>query len=61
MGDWYMSWGVDIRKGLAGVWGTEGIGDMGMPNPDPGSAIRLGMDIKLEFTSKERAPWSQGV
>lgn len=56
-----MSWVGDSRYGLAGVGETEGIGDMGAPPiPNAGSAIKLGMDIKCELTSKERAPWSQG-
>lgn len=56
MGDWYISCGGDARNGLPGPGETEGIGDMGSPIPKPGSAIRLGMDIKCELTSNERAP-----
>lgn len=57
MGDWYISCGGETRYGLAGVGDeTEGIGDMGAPIPKPGSAIRLGIDIKCELTSNERAP-----
>lgn len=46
MGDWYISCGGDTRNGLAGLGGTEDIGDMGPAMPKAGSAIRLGMDIK---------------
>lgn len=56
IGDWYISWGDDIRNGLAGVGGTEDMGEMGVAMPKAGSAIRFGMDIKCELTSKERAP-----
>lgn len=45
-GDWYISCGEDTRNGLAGLGGTEDIGDMGPAIPKAGSAIRLGMDIK---------------
>lgn len=61
MGDWYISWVGDSRYGLTGVGETEGIGDMGAPPiANAGSAIKFGIDIKWELTSKERAPWSQG-
>lgn len=56
IGDWYISCGADIRNGLAGVGGTEDIGDMEVAIPNVGSVIKFGMDIKCELTSKERAP-----
>lgn len=33
IGDWYISWGGDIRKGLAGVGETDEMGDIGAPMP----------------------------
>lgn len=56
MGDWYISCGGDTPKGLVGAGETEGIGDIGSPIPKPGSAIKLGIDIRCELTSNERAP-----
>lgn len=55
IGDWYISWGEDIGYGLAGVGGTEDIGDVD-PIAKAGSAIKPGMDIERGSTSKERAP-----
>ena len=56
MGEGYISWGGDTLKGLAGAGETGGIGDMGAPMPNPGSAIRFGIDIRWELTSKFKAP-----
>ena len=59
MGEGYISWGGDTLKGLAGAGDTGGIGDMGdmgAPMPNPGSAIRFGIDITWELTSKFKAP-----
>lgn len=60
IGDWYISRGDDIGNGVVGVGETEDIGDMGAAMPKAESAIRLGIDIKCELTSKGRAPCSQG-
>jgi hypothetical protein len=61
IGDWYMSCCGDMRKGLAGVGDTDGMGDMGAPIPKAESCIRLGMAIKLEFMSNPRFALSQLV
>jgi hypothetical protein len=53
-----------MRKGLAGVGETDGMGDMGdmgAPIPKAESCIRLGMAIRLEFMSKPRVALSQLV
>jgi hypothetical protein len=61
IGDWYMSCCGDMRKGLAGVGETDGMGDIGAPIPKAESCIRLGMAIRLEFMSKPKVALSQLV
>jgi hypothetical protein len=51
MGDWYISCCGDIRNGLAGAGETDGIGDMGVPIANDGSAIKFGMAMREESTS----------